>query len=108
VAKAEPKHDDLVEDKHPARGHEHKRPPHVVAAVEHHEDPPKPKGVVDIRALPYAEVFMGDRSLGMTPFKPLELAAGHYRFRLVNGERSETREVDVEPGRSVVVRVDLR
>jgi serine/threonine protein kinase len=109
LAKTEPRHDEPVEEsKHTGRAHERKRQTRVAAAAEHRDEAPKPKGVVDIRALPYAEVFLGDRSLGMTPFKPLELDPGHYRIRLVNGGRSETREVDVEPGHSVVVRVDLR
>jgi serine/threonine protein kinase len=82
----------------------------------HHPPPPPPpavpaaKGTVDFRALPYAEVFMGDKKIGVTPFKPIELPEGHYRFRLANTEtgKSETREVDVSAGQKRTVIVDLR
>jgi serine/threonine-protein kinase len=82
----------------------------------HHPQPPPPpptptgKGSVDFRALPYAEVFMGDKKIGVTPFKPIELPEGHYRFRLANTEtgKSETREVDVSAGQKKTVIVDLR
>jgi serine/threonine protein kinase len=75
--------------------------------------PPSPAatqhGLVEFRAAPYAEVFLGDRSLGVTPFKPVELAAGHYRFKLVNplSGKSEVREIEVNPGSRQTVAVDL-
>jgi serine/threonine-protein kinase len=84
----------------------------------HHKDPlpPQPaapagKGSVDFRVLPWAEVFMGDKKIGVTPMgHPLELPEGHYRFRLANTEtgKSETREVDVAAGQKKTVTVDLR
>jgi hypothetical protein len=68
------------------------------------------KGKVSVRAVPYAEVFLGERSLGLTPLAPLELWEGTHRFRFVNKDtgRTETREVEVEPGKDTLVKVDLR
>jgi tRNA A-37 threonylcarbamoyl transferase component Bud32 len=68
------------------------------------------KGTVLIRATPYAEVFLGDRSLGLTPLNPIELWEGRHTFRFVNADtrRTESREVEVQPGAQVLVKVDLR
>jgi serine/threonine-protein kinase len=68
------------------------------------------KGTVTIRAVPYAEVFLKEKRLGMTPLDPLPLYEGHYEFRFVNKEtgRSETQPVAVLPGKDSLVKVDLR
>jgi hypothetical protein len=93
------------------------RPLHPVparrpAAAELPAPPPPPalKGTVVVRATPYAEVFLGERSLGVTPLEPVELPEGAHLFRFVNKEtnRAENREVNVIPGQQVIVKVDLR
>jgi serine/threonine-protein kinase len=68
------------------------------------------RGKVDLRVLPWAEVFEGRRSLGVTPMAPLELAAGAHTLTLRNGDLKVTREVVVKVPRNATttLRVDLR
>ena len=68
------------------------------------------KGTVTIRAVPYAEVFLGPKRLGLTPMEPVSLYEGSYQFRFVNKEtgRTETMPVEVLPGQDSLVKVDLR
>jgi len=83
----------------------------VLAAGELRRQVWKPaRGTVTIRAVPYAEVFAGDRHLGLTPLDPISMFEGRYHFRFVNKEtsRSEARDVEVVPGQDTLVKVDLR
>ncbi|HZN94700.1 MAG TPA: protein kinase [Myxococcales bacterium] len=68
------------------------------------------KGTVSIRAVPYAEVFVREKRLGLTPLDPVTLFEGRHQFRFVNKEtsRSEIRDVEVLGGRDTLVKVDLR
>ncbi|HEY8210890.1 MAG TPA: protein kinase [Myxococcaceae bacterium] len=68
------------------------------------------KGTVTIRAVPYAEVFVGEKRLGLTPLEPVPLYEGNHQFRFVNKEtgRNETQLVAVLPGQDSLVKVDLR
>jgi serine/threonine-protein kinase len=68
------------------------------------------RGKIDLRVLPWAEVFEGRRSLGVTPMAPLELASGPHTLTLRNGDLKVTREVVVKVPRNATttVRVDLR
>jgi serine/threonine-protein kinase len=83
----------------------------ALAAGETRKEEWRPaKGTVSIRAVPYADVFVGERRLGLTPLDPVQLFEGHHQFRFVNKEtsRSETRDVEVLPGQDTLVKVDLR
>jgi serine/threonine-protein kinase len=83
----------------------------ALAAGETRQEEWRPaKGTVSIRAVPYADVFVGDKRLGLTPLDPVPLFEGRYQFRFVNKEtsRSETRPVEVRPGQDTLVKVDLR
>ncbi|MBX7098916.1 MAG: protein kinase [Myxococcaceae bacterium] len=68
------------------------------------------KGAVVFHALPYAEVRWRGTLVGVTPLKPLEVFEGVHTFELRNPEtqRTETRQVTVEPDATAVVKVDLR
>jgi hypothetical protein len=70
---------------------------------------PVPSGTLSLNALPWAEVFVGDRRLGETPIANLELPIGRHEivFRHPQfGERRETVLVTLrEPAR---LGVDMR
>jgi serine/threonine-protein kinase len=68
------------------------------------------RGRVDLKVKPWAEVFEGKRSLGVTPLPPLELPVGKHVLTLKNAELSIERSVKVKVPRdgTVTVRVDLR
>jgi serine/threonine-protein kinase len=79
-------------------------PPHPAAAVT------LGKGKVDLRVKPWAEVFEGKKSFGVTPMPPLELNAGKHTLTLRNSDLSVEKHVSVKVPRDgvVTVRVDLR
>ncbi len=58
-----------------------------------------PHGTLDVRALPYAHVYLGHADLGVTPLKPKALVAGIYWVKLVYGKKVVSRRVRVPPGR---------
>lgn len=68
------------------------------------------KGRVAFRVVPYGEVYQGAQWLGLTPLAPVDLYEGEHTFKFVNKDtgKDETRVVKVEPGKEVVVKVDLR
>ena len=66
------------------------------------------RGTLDVRALPYAEVWLGDEKLGLTPFPAKQLPAGSYKVRLVYEGKEERRTVDVKPGRTERLLIDFR
>jgi serine/threonine-protein kinase len=76
--------------------------------------PPHPsvvgRGKVDLRVKPWAEVYEGKKSLGVTPMPPLELAAGRHVLTLKNPDLSVAKNLAVKVPRDgvVTVRVDLR
>ena len=83
----------------------------ITAAERRKENWSPERGKVLVRASPWAEIFVGERSLGVTPMEaPLELIAGRHQLRFVNNEtkRSIERTVDVVPGQQTLVKVDLR
>ncbi|MFO0597328.1 MAG: serine/threonine-protein kinase [Myxococcaceae bacterium] len=67
------------------------------------------RGKVAVRVNPYAEVFFGGKSLGTTPFAPVEVPAGNATFVLKNSQLGVTRKVTVKvpAGGSVVLKADL-
>ncbi|MHB8876851.1 MAG: serine/threonine protein kinase, partial [Myxococcaceae bacterium] len=88
----------------------HRRTVRLSRGEERREEWRAGKGKVTFRAVPYAEVFLAGRSLGLTPLEPLELWEGSHSFRFFNKDtgRSETREVVVAANQETVLKVDLR
>ncbi len=66
-------------------------------------------GRLDLRVNPWAEVYEGKKSLGVTPMVPIELSAGTHVLTLKNSELQVSRHVTVKvaKGATVVQRVDL-
>lgn len=66
-------------------------------------------GKVVFKIRPWAEVFLGEKRLGMTPLPPVELPAGTHTLTLRNHELGVSRRVKVvvPSGREAVVQEDL-
>jgi serine/threonine protein kinase len=94
-----------------ATGLQHKRVI-TVAAGDHRREAWNPdKGKLVVRASPWAEVFIGEHSFGVTPMDaPIEVVAGRHQFRFVNTDTKRTvqRVVDVPANKETLVKVDLR
>jgi serine/threonine-protein kinase len=82
----------------------------VEAGRTHTEEWNPAKGTLTFRVIPYAEISLQHRSVGVTPLPPMSLWEGHYTLELVNPDnnRHVSREVDVQPGAETVVKADLR
>ena len=57
------------------------------------------KGTLDIRVLPYADVYMGKRKIGRTPQK-LNLREGKYKVRLVYEDKETTKSIRIKAKRT--------
>jgi serine/threonine protein kinase len=84
-------------------------PPPVIEAA------PRPRAVeghgkLDLRVIPWAEVFEGKRKLGITPMGLVELSAGAHALTLRNEELNISRNVvaRVRANATTTLRVDLR
>jgi hypothetical protein len=92
-------------------GLKHKRVLSLAAGERRKEAWNPERGKLLVRASPWAEVFVGDHSIGVTPMDaPVELVAGRHAFRFVNSDTRRTvqRVVDVEPNKETLVKVDMR
>ena len=71
-------------------------------------DPPKPRsarpGRLTVLAVPWAEVFVDGKSVGITPVEALKVDAGRHRLRLVGPDSAIDREVAVTSGKTTTVR----
>jgi eukaryotic-like serine/threonine-protein kinase len=67
-----------------------------------------PRGKLDLRAFPYAEVFLGGESLGVTPLAPLAAVAGTYSIRFVYKDKEQKRSVTLGADKTERVIVDFR
>jgi serine/threonine-protein kinase len=65
------------------------------------------RGRLVVRAQPWAEVTVGAKELGTTPFEPVMLVAGTYTVRLRHEGRVVEREIIVSPGREAIVAVNM-
>ncbi|MCP4501396.1 MAG: hypothetical protein GY822_15665 [Deltaproteobacteria bacterium] len=63
-------------------------------------------GTLDVRVFPFAQVFLGPKPLGTTPFAPLKLPAGTYSLRLLYEGKEQKKVVVIEKDR--IVRVKAR
>jgi serine/threonine-protein kinase len=66
-----------------------------------------PNGKVAFRITPYAEVFLGKKGLGTTPFKPVTVKAGSVRVRLVFEGKEDVRTVKVPAGGTARVKAKM-
>jgi len=73
--------------------------------------PPAPnvrgKGTLELRVYPYATVFVDGLKQGDTPMKPLQLPAGLHLVKFVHPYRTIAREVDVEAGQDILLKIDM-
>jgi len=67
------------------------------------------KGKLAADVKPWADVYVGAKKLGTTPFAPRELCEGTYVVKLVNSELGAIKEVQVTvtPGNTTVLREEL-
>ena len=66
-----------------------------------------PRGKLQPRANPYAEVFLGTESLGQTPFPPVDVVAGTYVLRFVHDGKEQKKTVEIKAGGVQRVNVDF-
>jgi serine/threonine protein kinase len=68
------------------------------------------RGTLSFRVIPYAQVFVDAKPVGLTPIDPVPVWEGRHSVRFLNPEnhRSETREVEVFPDKDVLIGLDLR
>jgi len=66
-------------------------------------------GRVDLRVIPWGEVYEGSRRLGLTPMQPVLLSAGSHVLTIRNGDLKKERDVRVvvRAGRTTTLKVDL-
>ena len=60
-----------------------------------------------VRAQPYADVKLGAKNLGTTPFSPLSLVEGEYLVVLTGDGKRAERKVSIEAGRESIVAVNM-
>jgi hypothetical protein len=66
-------------------------------------------GELDVRAFPYATIYVGEERLGTTPMRPLRLKVGRHKIRLENPTLgTHERVVQVERGKTLRLKVDMR
>jgi hypothetical protein len=66
-----------------------------------------PRGKIQTRANPFADVFLGTEPLGQTPFAPVDAVVGSYVLRFVHEGHEEKRTVQVKPAEVTRVVVDF-
>jgi hypothetical protein len=73
--------------------------------------PKKPKfGVLRLTTKPWSQVYLGKRSLGMTPLMGLKLPAGRHTLTAINKEFKIRKKftVTIKPGKTVTKTVNLK
>jgi hypothetical protein len=66
------------------------------------------QGTLVVRARPWAEVKLGPKGLGQTPFDPISLVEGHYEVVLIKEGVTKRVGVDVSAGKTATLNVDMR
>ncbi len=66
-----------------------------------------PRGTLDVRVFPTAQIWAGRDRLGEAPLK-ISVVAGRYKLRLKDGDVEATKVVEVAGGKVTPVRVRLR
>jgi serine/threonine protein kinase len=67
------------------------------------------KGTFSFRVRPFATVIVNGKSLGQTPFDPVEFPAGTYKIRFVNDDlkKNVTQTHELKPGENKVIKLNL-
>jgi serine/threonine-protein kinase len=67
------------------------------------------KGKLTLSTTPWAEVYEGNRPLGVSPLVDFPLPAGKHQLRLVNAEKGleKTISVDIKSGQTTALRQKL-
>jgi hypothetical protein len=83
------------------------RPPPAAASADEESTEP---GTLQVVAIPWANVSVDGRPLGVTPVAPVSLPPGTHTVVLVNSELGATRtmSVTIKPGKPSLLRVDLK
>jgi serine/threonine-protein kinase len=67
------------------------------------------QGLLQLLVVPWAEVFVDQRSVGTTPIKPLSLPEGSYALRFVHPDYHPLqKQVTIRAGETVKLEVDLK
>jgi hypothetical protein len=70
---------------------------------------PAREGLLQLLVVPWAEVFVGGKSMGTTPMKPIGLSEGAHTVRFVHPEYHPLQKrVNVRAGETVRLEVDLK
>jgi serine/threonine-protein kinase len=90
----------------------HHRVTHRTAEAETPTPAPAPvvgSGFLDVRAVPWASVYLDGQLVGTTPMDPVEVSAGQHQVRLVNDDvhASQVRTVHVVAGQTALVKAKL-
>ncbi|HLK99511.1 MAG TPA: PEGA domain-containing protein, partial [Myxococcaceae bacterium] len=82
------------------------RPP---AAVKTTSPPVVGKGTFVFRVRPYATVLVNGKSLGQTPFAPVELPAGTYTVQFINEDLKKNliQRHELKPGENKTIKLNL-
>ncbi len=67
-----------------------------------------PHQLLDVRARPFAEVFIGKERLGITPLRPVDVVAGSYDVKLVYKGIVRMEHVEVKPGHMASLNVVMQ
>ncbi len=63
------------------------------------------RATLDVRAFPFAEVWLGNQRLGSTPLDPIALPEGHYRVTLKYKDQKKVERVTLKGGDTTKVKV---
>jgi len=69
--------------------------------------PPRKQGRLSVLAVPWAEVFVDGKRLGVTPIDDVRVDAGKHRLRLVGPQGEVNRDITVTSGKLKKVRVAM-
>jgi hypothetical protein len=94
-----------------ARPHKRERTAEPIQADEPSlpPSPPGADGTLRINSLPWAEVFVDERSIGTTPQLDIALAAGRHKVRLVNPDLGMVKgfTIEIRPGKTLTKLVQM-
>ncbi|MFT3835668.1 MAG: serine/threonine-protein kinase [Myxococcaceae bacterium] len=84
-------------------------PPVAVAPAKDPEPVEQKNGRVDLRVIPWGEVFEGKRRLGLTPMQPVTMVPGSHTLTIVNSDMNKKKDVRVvvRAGHTTALKVDL-
>ncbi len=66
-----------------------------------------PRGTLEIRVFPFADVYIGSEKVGTTPFAPLKVVPGTYKLKFVNEGKTRKSTVTIRAGKIKRVKVNF-